>query len=118
MSRADGRSRSDELRALDLQPDFLEQPHGSILYAQSHGDFVRIVTEDGRYLLRATLGELERRWEPYGFVRVHRQFVANLTRAVELRPRLGSTAELSFADGQTIPIARRHVADLGRRLGV
>jgi DNA-binding LytR/AlgR family response regulator len=91
---------------------------GSILYAQSHGDFVRIVTEDGRYLLRATLGEVQRRWERFGFVRVHRQYVANLTRAVELRPRLGSTAELSFADGQTIPIARRHVADLGRRLGV
>ena len=90
----------------------------SILFAQSHGDFVRIVTEDGRYLLRATLGELERRWEPYGFVRVHRQFIANLLRAVELRPRFGSTAELAFADGQTIPIARRHVADLGRRLGV
>ena len=34
MSRADGRERADELRALDLQPDFLEQPHGSILYAQ------------------------------------------------------------------------------------
>ncbi len=91
---------------------------GSILYAQSHGDFVRIVTEDGRYLLRATLGELERRWERFGFVRVHRQYVANLTRAVELRPRLGSTAELVFGDGQTIPIARRHAADLGRRLGV
>ena len=34
MTRADGRARPDELRALDLQPDFLEQPHGSILYAQ------------------------------------------------------------------------------------
>ena len=34
MTRADGRSRPDELRALDLQADFLEQPHGSILYAQ------------------------------------------------------------------------------------
>jgi len=32
--RADGRARPDELRVLDLQPDFLEQPHGSILYAQ------------------------------------------------------------------------------------
>jgi ribonuclease PH len=32
-TRADGR-RPDELRALDLQPDFLEQPHGSILWAQ------------------------------------------------------------------------------------
>jgi DNA-binding LytR/AlgR family response regulator len=90
----------------------------SILYAQSHGDFVRIVTEDGRYLLRATLSDLERRWEPYGFVRVHRQYVANLHKAVELRPLLGGTAELAFGDGQAIPIARRHVAELGRRLGV
>jgi ribonuclease PH len=31
--REDGR-RPDELRPLDLQPDFLEQPHGSVLYAQ------------------------------------------------------------------------------------
>jgi ribonuclease PH len=34
VTRADGRERPDQLRALDLQPDFLEQPHGSILYAQ------------------------------------------------------------------------------------
>ena len=33
MTRADGR-RADELRPLDVQPDFLEQPHGSVLYAQ------------------------------------------------------------------------------------
>jgi DNA-binding LytR/AlgR family response regulator len=90
----------------------------SILYVQSNGDFVRIVAEDGRYLLRATLNEIERRWRVYGFVRVHRQYVANLPLAVELRPLFGSIAELTFADGQTIPIARRHVAELGRRLGV
>ncbi|HTU86628.1 MAG TPA: LytTR family DNA-binding domain-containing protein [Solirubrobacteraceae bacterium] len=91
---------------------------GSVLYVQSHGDFVRIVTEDSRYLLRNTLGEIERRWEQFGFVRVHRQYVANLARAVELRPLLGGTAELVFVDGQVIPVARRHVGDLGRRLGV
>ena len=33
MTRADGR-RADELRPLELIPDFLEQPHGSVLYAQ------------------------------------------------------------------------------------
>jgi len=33
MTRADGR-RPNELRPLDIQPDFLEQPHGSVLYAQ------------------------------------------------------------------------------------
>ena len=31
--RADGR-RTDQLRPLDLEPDFLEQPHGSVLLAQ------------------------------------------------------------------------------------
>jgi two-component system, LytTR family, response regulator len=91
---------------------------GAILYVQSYGDFVRIVTADGRYLLRSTLAEIERRWEPFGFVRVHRQYVANLRLAVELRPLLGGTAELAFADGQVVPVARRHAADLGRRLSV
>jgi DNA-binding LytR/AlgR family response regulator len=90
----------------------------SILYVNSYGDFVRIVTADGRYLLRGTLGEIERRWEPFEFVRVHRQYVANLRSAVELRPLLGGTAELTFADGQSIPVARRHAAELGRLLGV
>jgi ribonuclease PH len=33
MSRSDGR-RPDQLRPLDIRPDFLEQPHGSVLYAQ------------------------------------------------------------------------------------
>ncbi len=32
-ARSDGR-RTDELRLLELIPDFLEQPHGSVLYAQ------------------------------------------------------------------------------------
>jgi ribonuclease PH len=31
--RADGR-RSDQLRPLELEPDFLEQPHGSVLFSQ------------------------------------------------------------------------------------
>ena len=33
MTRHDGR-RPDELRPLDIQVDFLEQPHGAVLYAQ------------------------------------------------------------------------------------
>ena len=33
MTRNDGR-RPDELRPLELQPDYLEQPHGSVLFSQ------------------------------------------------------------------------------------
>lgn len=89
---------------------------GSILYVQSHGDFVRIVTADGRYLLRATLAEVQRRWDRHGFHRVHRQYLVNLAQAVELRPQLGGGAELVLAAGHAVPVARRQSGELSRRL--
>jgi DNA-binding LytR/AlgR family response regulator len=91
-------------------------PRSSILYLQAHGDYVRLVTEDGRFLLRARLADIERRWEPFGFVRVHRGYIANLKRAVEVRPLFNGTAVLVFGDGSTVPIARRQVAELRRWL--
>ena len=90
----------------------------SIHYVQSCGDFVRVVTADGRYLLRSTLAEIEARWEREGVFRVHRQYVANLRQAVELRPQLGGTAELAFPGDQVIPVARRHSGELAQRLSV
>jgi len=90
----------------------------SILYLQAHGDYVRVVSDEGRFLLRARLGELEERWASAGFVRVHRAFVANLGRATELRPRLNGTAVLRFGDAAEIPISRRQIADLRRRLSL
>lgn len=90
----------------------------SILYLQAHGDYVRVVSDEGRFLLRARLGELEERWAAAGFVRVHRAFVANLARATELRPRLNGTAVLRFGEAAEIPISRRQIADLRRRLAL
>jgi DNA-binding LytR/AlgR family response regulator len=87
-----------------------------VLYLQAHGDYVRVVTRDGRFLVRGTLGEIERRWEPHGFHRVHRRFLVNLRSAVEVRPQLNGTALLYLADGAEVPIARREVAELRRRL--
>jgi len=88
----------------------------AILYVQARGDYVRIVTDDGRFLQRDTLAEVERRWTPHGFHRVHRAYIVNLRRAVEVRPDHGGTASIVLADGSSIPVARRHVADLRRRL--
>ncbi|MHB1469652.1 MAG: LytR/AlgR family response regulator transcription factor [Solirubrobacteraceae bacterium] len=90
----------------------------SILYLQAHGDYVRIVSEDGRYLARGRLSAVERRWQPHGFHRVHRGYVANLRKAVEVRPTLNGTATIVFADGSEIPVARRQIGELRRRLGM
>jgi DNA-binding LytR/AlgR family response regulator len=90
----------------------------SVLYLQAHGDYVRVASTEGRYLVRARLSDLEERWAGHGFVRVHRGFVVNLRRAVEVRPRLNGTAVLVMTDGGEVPIARRQVGELRRKLGV
>lgn len=56
--RADGR-RADELRPLDVRTDFLEQPHGSVLYGQGKTLVLCTATvEDGvpRWLARSGRG--------------------------------------------------------------
>jgi two-component system, LytTR family, response regulator len=92
-------------------------PRSSVLYLQAHGDYVRVASTEGRFLLRARLSDLEDRWAAHGFVRVHRGFVVNLRRVVEVRPRLNGTAVLVMADGGEVPIARRQVGELRRKLG-
>jgi DNA-binding LytR/AlgR family response regulator len=91
-------------------------PRSSVLYVKAEGDYVRIVADEGRFLVRGALAELERRWLPHGFVRVHRSYIANLRRAVEIRPELGGGATVVLADGSEVPVARRQVAELRRRL--
>jgi DNA-binding LytR/AlgR family response regulator len=91
-------------------------PRESILFLQAEGDYVRVICHDGRFLMRGRVSDLARRWRRHGFVQVHRGYVANLRRAVEVRPRRGGTAVLAFENGDEIPVARRKVAELRREL--
>jgi DNA-binding LytR/AlgR family response regulator len=70
-----------------------------------------VLSDDGRFLLRGPIGELERRWPDW--LRVHRAFLVNPARVVELRP-----AALVLDDGSEVPVARRNAATVRRRLGL
>ncbi len=84
-------------------------PRSSVLYVESAGDYVRLVCGDGRFMLRGHISQIEERWKSLGFVRVHRRYVANLGRALELQPQLNGTLLLVFPDGISIPVSRRQV---------
>ncbi len=88
----------------------------TITYVDADGDYARIHTADGQFVLRAPLGQLEEDWGPASFVRVHRAHLVNLTHAVELRSQPNGTAVLALHDGTELPVARRTVAALRRRL--
>jgi len=91
-------------------------PRESILFLQADGDYVRVICDEERFLVRGRVSDLARRWRAHGFVQVHRGYVANLRRAVEVRPRDNGTAVLTFPNGREIPVARRKVAELRREL--
>ncbi len=91
-------------------------PRDSILFLQADGDYVRVICDDERFLMRGRVSDLAKRWREHGFVQVHRGYVANLRRAVEVRPLVNGTAVLGFGEGREIPVARRKVAELRREL--
>jgi two-component system response regulator LytT len=91
-------------------------PRSSILYLRARGDYVRIVADGGRFLLRGRISDIERRWAPFGFVRVHRGYLVNLRRATEVRPGVNGTAVVVFPGGEEVPVARRKLVELRRKL--
>jgi two-component system, LytTR family, response regulator len=116
-ARGRGISPSDDVVPLPtLRGGTRLVPRESILFLQAEGDYVRVICDEERFLMRGRVSDLARRWREHGFVQVHRGYVANLRRAVEVRPLVNGTAMLVFPDGREIPVARRQVAALRREL--
>jgi two-component system, LytTR family, response regulator LytT len=116
-ARGHGISPSDDVVPLPtLRGGTRLVPRESILFLQAEGDYVRVICDEERFLMRGRVSDLARRWREHGFVQVHRGYVANLRRAVEVRPLVNGTAMLVFPDGREIPVARRQVAALRREL--
>jgi DNA-binding LytR/AlgR family response regulator len=86
-----------------------------ISYAEAHGDYVRLHSNQGSHLLRQSLTYLEQVWDAAGFVRAHRSFLINLAAVTELR--VTSTAGLvAVTEAGEVPVSRRHSRLLRERL--
>jgi DNA-binding LytR/AlgR family response regulator len=84
----------------------------SILYGKAIGDYVRIVSDEGRFLVRGKISEMESRWQGFGFVRTHRAYVVNAGRVEEVRTNGNGTADLKLNGGESIPVSRRRLVDV------
>ncbi|MEV3856361.1 LytTR family DNA-binding domain-containing protein [Streptomyces sp. NPDC050095] len=80
-----------------------------ITYAEAQGDYARLHTADGTsHLVRIPLTTLEERWQPLGFVRVHRSHLVSLHRIDELRlDGGGMSVRVGAAE---IAVSRRHAS--------
>jgi DNA-binding LytR/AlgR family response regulator len=89
---------------------------GSILYVEACGDYVRIVADSGRFFLRGRITRFEESWGPFGFIRVHRGYLVNLRRVIELRPCPNGTGAALLENREEVPVSRRRRVELRRML--
>jgi DNA-binding LytR/AlgR family response regulator len=87
----------------------------SIRFVEASGDYVRLHTDDGAFLVRVPISTLEESWGDFGFVRVHRRYLIALRHVSELRARSGGGYDLVVA-GEELPVSRRHARELRDRL--
>ena len=87
----------------------------SICFVESSGDYVRLHTGDGAFLVRMPISALEEAWRDAGFVRVHRRYLIAIRHVTELRTRPGGGYDLVVA-GEELPVSRRHARELRDRL--
>ncbi len=89
-------------------------PVADIRVVSVDGERVAVRTPEGRYFVRQTLGDLEQRFERHGFLRVHRAHLVNLNHVSSIESFFNGTYLLKL-DGLpdlTVPVSRRHAADL------
>jgi DNA-binding LytR/AlgR family response regulator len=76
-----------------------------VSYAEASGDYTRLHSADGSYLVRIPLSTLEARWIAAGFFRIHRSYLVSLQAVSELRAATGSMVVV--VDGRELPVSRR-----------
>jgi sigma-54 dependent transcriptional regulator, acetoin dehydrogenase operon transcriptional activator AcoR len=93
-----------------------------IRFAEVQGNDVWLTTDRGRLRARTRgLGRLLSALSGGRFLRVHRRYVVNLDRILEIEPAFKGSLWLVMDAGprrEVVPVSRRRAADVRRSLGV
>ncbi len=112
VSAGDGDARVPVLSARGVE---LSDPR-SFLMIKGADDYTEIVLADGSTRLhRGRLSDLEARL-PQNFLRVHRSYIVNMDRALELSSASGSL-RIRLEDGAWAPVSRSYSRSVRERFG-
>jgi len=86
----------------------LRVSRASIRWVDAAGDYLCIHTDRDTHVLRATLGQMEKRLHATRFPRIHRSTLVNAARVVALRPHLNGEYFLTLDCGQELKLSRSY----------
>lgn len=89
-----------------------------VRYFEAEDDYISIHTQEGKFLKKMTMKQLEESLDPEKFARVHRSFLVNLQEVAGLEPYEKESYLLRLRSGQKIPVSRSGYARLRQVLGL
>jgi two-component system LytT family response regulator len=73
---------------------------------ETYGNYVRVHAGRAAYLIRTTATQLMEELDPHRFARIHRRYLVNLDRVVEIQPWFGGDAVVVLRDGTKLRLSR------------
>ena len=89
-----------------------------VRYFEAEDDYISIHTQEGKFLKKMTMKQLEESLDPEKFARVHRSFLVNLQEVAGLEPYEKESYLLRLRSGQKIPVSKSGYARLRLVLGL
>ena len=89
-----------------------------VRYFEADDDYISIHTQEGKFLKKMTMKQLEESLDPEKFARVHRSFLVNLQEVAGLEPYEKESYLLRLRSGQKIPVSKSGYARLRQVLGL
>ena len=89
-----------------------------VRYFEAEDDYISIHTQEGKFLKKMTMKQLEESLDPEKFARVHRSFLVNLQEVSGLEPYEKESYLLRLRSGQKIPVSKSGYARLRQVLGL
>jgi DNA-binding LytR/AlgR family response regulator len=83
-----------------------------IVAVQAEGNYVSLRHQPNPYLLRESLSYMAEKLRPYGFIRIHRSVVVNISAVEEIQPLPTGEYRLRVKDGKEYLVTRTYKDNL------
>jgi two-component system LytT family response regulator len=86
-------------------------------WLETDGNYIRLHVGGTSHLLRMTAAAIEPQLDPRAFIRIHRRYIVNVDRIVEVQPWFAGDAVLILRNGAKLRVSRTYRERLHSRLG-
>jgi len=98
--------------AFKAKGSILLLPLADIVAVQAEGNYVSLRHRPNPYLVRETLSSMAEKLKPYGFIRIHRSVVVNVSAVEEIQPLQTGEYRLRVKGGSNYLVTRTYKHNL------